>query len=92
MKVEREGDERGKQRQGLETKDILINLRTHLGIEKAKDPVTVTPYLQKALNYQDTFWNNIFAYTKDSSYPIDNNAAERAVRPLTTQRNSMLHF
>ena len=34
----------------------------------------------------------IFAYTKDGSYPIDNNAAERAVRSLTTQRNSMLHF
>ena len=76
----------------LETKGILINLRTHLGIEKAKDPTTVTPYLQKALNYLDTFWTNIFAYTKDGSYPIDNNAAERAVRPLTTQRNNMLHF
>lgn len=85
-------EERGKQRQSLETKGILINLRTHLGIEKAKDSATVTPYLQKALNYLDTFWNNIFAYTKDGSYPIDNNAAERAVRPLTTQRNSMLHF
>ena len=85
-------EERGKQRQSLETKDILINLRTHLSIEKAKDPATVTPYLQKALNYLDTFWTNIFAYTKDGSYPIDNNAAERAVRPLTTQRNNMLHF
>ena len=49
-------EERGKQRQSLETKGILINLRTHLGIEKAKDPATVTPYLQKALNYLDTFW------------------------------------
>ena len=85
-------EERGRQRQSLETKGILINLRTHLGIEMAKDPATVTPYLQKALNYLDTFWKNIFAYTKDGSYPIDNNAAERAVRPLTTQRNSMLHF
>ena len=85
-------EERGRQRQGLETKGILINLCTHLGIEKAKDPAIVTPYLQKALNYLDTFWTNIFAYTKDGSYPIDNNAAERAVRPLTTQRNSMLHF
>lgn len=85
-------EERGKQRQSLETKGILINLRTHLSIEKAKDPATVTPYLQKALNYLDTFWTNIFAYTKDGSYPIDNNAAERAVRPLTTQRNNMLHF
>ncbi len=85
-------EERGKRRQSLETKGILINLRTHLGIEKAKDSANVTPYLQKALNYLDTFWTNIFAYTKDGSYPIDNNAAERAVRPLTTQRNSMLHF
>ena len=85
-------EERGRQRQSLETKGILINLRTHLGIEKAKEPAMVTPYLQKALNYLDTFWANIFAYTKDGSYPIDNNAAERAVRPLTTQRNSMLHF
>lgn len=85
-------EEIGKQRQGLETKGILINLRTHLGIEKSKDPATVTPYLQKALNYLDTFWANIFTYIKDGSYPIDNNAAERAVRPLTTQRNGMLHF
>ena len=85
-------EERGKQRQSLETKGILINLRTHLGIEKSKDPATVTPYLQKALNYLDTFWTNLFTYIKDGSYPIDNNAAERAVRPLTTQRNSMLHF
>lgn len=85
-------EERGKQRQGLETKGIMINLRTHLGIEKSKDPATVTPYLQKALNYLDTFWTNIFTYIKDGSYPIDNNAAERAVRPLTIQRNNMLHF
>ena len=34
----------------------------------------------------------LFTYIKDGSYPIDNNAAERAVRPLTPQRNSMLHF
>ena len=68
-------EERGKQRQSLETKGILINLRTHLGIEKSKDPATVTPYLQKALNYLDTFWTNLFTYIKDGSYPIDNNAA-----------------
>ena len=71
---------------------LLINLRTHLGIEKSKNPATVTPYLQKALNYLDTFWTNIFTYIKDGSYPIGNNADERVVRPLTTQRNGMLHF
>ena len=34
----------------------------------------------------------IFAFLKDGNLPIDNNLAERAIRPLTTQRNSMLHF
>ena len=34
----------------------------------------------------------IFAFLKDGSLPIDNNLAERAIRPLTTQLNAMLHF
>ncbi len=49
-------------------------------------------YLLEALNYLDKFWNETFAYTKDGHYPIDNNIAERTIRKLTTQRNSMLHF
>ena len=84
--------ERGRKRRGLRTKEILISLRQHLNIEKDKDPAMTTPYLTAALNYLDKFWNNIFAYTKDGSYPIDNNIAERTIRHLTTQRNSMLHF
>ena len=44
------------------------------------------------MNYLDKFWDNIFAFLKDGDLPIDNNLAERAIRPLTTQRNSMLHF
>lgn len=85
-------ERRGELRQGLVTKEILISLRQHLGIEKDKGSSSKTPYLTAALNYLDTFWDNIFAYIQDGSYPIDNNIAERAVRPLTTQRNSMLHF
>ena len=84
--------ERGGERQNLRTKEILISLRQHLNIAKAKDPAKTTPYLTAALNYLDKFWNNIFAYVKNGSYPIDNNIAERSIRPLTTQRNSMLHF
>lgn len=34
----------------------------------------------------------IFAFLKDGSLSIDNNLVERAIRPLTTQRNAMLHF
>ena len=84
--------ERGRERRGLRTKEILISLRQHLNIEKDKAPAMTTPYLTAALTYLDKFWNNIFAYVKDGRYPIDNNIAERTLRHLTTQRNSMLHF
>ena len=85
-------EERGKRRQDLESKEMQITLRQHLKIELDKDPSATTPYLREALNYLDKFWDNIFAFLKDGNLPIDNNLAERAIRPLTTQRNSMLHF
>lgn len=85
-------EERGKRRQDLESKEMLITLRQHLKIELDKDPSETTPYLRAALKYLDKFWDNIFAFLKDGSLPIDNNLAERAIRPLTTQRNAMLHF
>ena len=85
-------EERGKRRQDLESKEMLITLRQYLKIELDKDPSETTPYLRAALKYLDKFWDNIFAFLKDGDLPIDNNLAERAIRPLTTQRNSMLHF
>lgn len=85
-------EERGKRRQDLESKGMLITLRQHLKIELGKDPSETTPYLREALNYLDKFWDNIFAFLKDGNLPIDNNLAERVIRPLTTQRNSMQHF
>ena len=85
-------EERGKRRQDLESKEMLITLRQYLKIELDKDPSETTPYLRVALKYLDKFWDNIFAFLKDGDLPIDNNLAERAIRPLTTQRNSMLHF
>lgn len=85
-------EKRGKRRQDLESKGMLITLRQHLKIELGKDPSETTPYLREALNYLDKFWDNIFAFLKDGNLPIDNNLAERVIRPLTTQRNSMQHF
>lgn len=83
---------RGKRRQSLETKEILIRLRSRLDMELAKKEADRTPYLTEALNYLDKFWDGIFAYQKDGNYPIDNNIAERTIRKLTTQRNNSLHY
>ena len=61
-------------------------------IKLKTEPENVSSYLKEAVNYQNKFWDEIFAYFKDSNFPIDNNLAERSIRKLTTQRNSMLHF
>lgn len=85
-------EERGRRRQSLETKEILIRLRSRLDIELAKDETERSPYLTEALNYLNKLWDGIFAYQKDGNYPIDNNIAERTIRKLTTQRNNSLHY
>ena len=85
-------EERGERRQSLETKEILIRLRSRLDMELAKEDTERSPYLTEALNYLDKFWDGIFAYQKDGNYPIDNNIAERTIRKLTTQRNNSLHY
>ena len=85
-------EERRKRRQSLETKEIMIRLRSRLDMELAKDETVRSPYLTEALNYLDKFWDGIFAYQKDGDYPIDNNIAERTIRKLTTQRNNSLHY
>ena len=47
--------------------------------------------MSQSYQRQGWFWC-IFAFLKDGNLPIDNNLAERAIRPLITQCNSMLHF
>nr|WP_262301809.1 IS66 family transposase [Prevotella sp.] len=34
-------------------------------------------------NYLHKFWKQVFAYRNDGEYTIDNQAAERAIRPQT---------
>ena len=48
-------EERGRRRQDLESKEMLITLSQHLKIELDKDPSETTPYLREALNYLDKF-------------------------------------
>ena len=77
-------EERGKRRQDLESKEMLITLRQRLKIKLDKDPSETTLYLREALNYLDNFLVNIFAFLKYGNLHIDNNLAERSIRPLTT--------
>ena len=85
-------EERLRERQSLETQEIVIRIRSRLDAELAKEPEFRSQYYTEALNYLNHFWDELFAYLDDGELPIDNNLAERCIRKLTTQRNSMLHF
>ena len=85
-------EERLRERQSLETKEHLIELRSLLESELSKDSEFRSQYYTEALNYLNRFWKKIFAYLDDGELPIDNNLAERTIRKLTTQRNNSLHY
>ena len=54
--------------------------------------LTVAPStaLGKALTYLANQWDRLSAYIEDGSYPIDNNAAERSIRPFTIGRKNWM--
>ena len=81
--------ERLRERQSLETKELLIELRSLLVL---KDSEFRSQYYREALNYLNRFWTEIFAYLDDGELPIDNNLAERTIRKLTTWRNNSFHY
>lgn len=74
----------------METKELLIELRSLLDSEQSKDSEFRSRYYKEALNYLNRFWKEIFAYLDDGELPIDNNLAERTIRKLTT--NATIHF
>lgn len=80
------------ERQGEYTESIVQRIRRRLDEERRKDNEYRSPYMMQALNYLDHFLDGLFLYRKDGSYPMDNNLAERSVRPFTTKRKCSLHF
>ena len=85
-------EERLRERQSLETKGLLIELRSLLDSELSKGAEFRSQYYTKVLNYLNRFRKEIFAYLDDGELPIDNNLADRTIRKLTTQRNNSLHY
>ena len=52
--------ERLRERQSLETKELLIELRSLLDSEQSKDSESRSQYYREALNYLNRFWKEIF--------------------------------
>lgn len=71
-----------------QAKPVADKLKTWL----EKTLVTTPPQtaLGKALHYLHTQWSCLICYLDDGNYPIDNNAAENAIRPFVIGRKNWL--
>jgi transposase len=67
---------------------ILAQLRSWL--DKTQPQVTAQNALGKAVNYLASNWRRLVRYIEGGHLPIDNNAAERAIRPFVIGRKNWL--
>ena len=65
------------------TQGIVDKLQNEMFDLMANKMDELPKLMQQALNYLHKFWKQVFAYRNDGEYSIDNQAAERAIRPQT---------
>ena len=75
----------GRQQRSL---PILVQLKAWL--EKTQPQVTAQNALGKAVNYLASNWSRLERYVEAGHLPIDNNAAERAIRPFVIGRKNWI--
>lgn len=71
-----------------DAKPILDKLKTWL--DKSLQTVAPKTKIGEALIYLNNQWDRLVRYLDDGRYPIDNNAAERAIRPFTIGRKNWM--
>ena len=71
-----------------ETKPILEKLKSWM--EKSLQTVPPKTAIGVALGYLNKQWDRLMGYIDNGDYPIDNNAAERAIRPFAVGRKNWL--
>ena len=79
-------------RNSAETTEIIIGMRSLLDLMKSGNVPRYGSLMEKAVNYLDHFWDQVFLYRKDGDYTIDNSLAERCIRPLANERKNSLFF
>lgn len=59
-------------------------------LDKSLHHMLPSSKMGEALTYLHNQWERLTAYLNDGTYPIDNNAAERAIRPFTIGRKNWM--
>lgn len=79
---------RNSERMNVEIAEIRKRLDYHLYFDQSPQG----DLMRKALNYMNTFWEQLFRYRNDGNYSIDNSLAERSIRPMALERKNSLFF
>lgn len=87
-----EPDEIKQHRKNNETNEVIIKLRSKIDAMKAEGHPPRSELLDKAVSYLDSFWTQIMAYRNDGRYSIDNNIAERFMKPFANERKNSLFY
>ncbi len=82
------GDEHRHESRQQNSLPVLEQL--HAWLEKTQPQVTAQNALGKAISYLASNWIKLVRYTEAGYLPIDNNAAERAIRPFVIGRKNWL--
>lgn len=85
-------DEIRRRRNDGRTADVMIRMNTELSRLLNNATTHIGDMMQKALNYLHNYWHQLFAYRQDGRYTIDNNIAERNIRPITVKRKNSLFY
>ena len=76
--------------QGRQQDSLPILAQLHGWLEKTQPQVTAQNALGKAVDYLASNWNKLKRYVEAGHLPIDNNPAERAIRPFVIGRKAWL--
>ena len=85
-------DEIRRRRNDSRTADVMIRMSTELNRLLNNPESHLGDMMRKALNYLHNYWCQLFAYRQDGRYTIDNNIAERNIRPTTVERKNSLFY
>lgn len=85
-------DQIGQARKYPSTMEIMGQIRSKLNTLMAPGHPPRGDLMDKAVNYLNNFWKQLFKYTEDGAFSIDNNIAERQIRPLAVERKNTLFF
>jgi transposase len=72
------------------SRPILEDIKNYLQTEKPK--VLPKSPIGVAIDYTPSNWEALLRYTEDGELEIDNNGAERSLRPIVVGRNNWLFY